>query len=142
MPRRRLGVAAVCALALTLALASCVSPEELRREDEATCADYGFHPGTDVFCELSPEGELGATLLGCAASVLGLGLLVGRRLGTVAGAAGPALSLTRMRSVPTPSTAASAVRGLAPWRTTARDHRSRRPLGRQPPITPKSNSRD
>jgi hypothetical protein len=31
------------------ALASCVSPEELRREDEATCAGYGFHPGTDAF---------------------------------------------------------------------------------------------
>src|SRR6202040_1231823 len=27
----------------------CVSPEELRREDEATCAGYGFHPGTDAF---------------------------------------------------------------------------------------------
>jgi hypothetical protein len=48
MVRRRLGFAvAVCALALTLA--SCVSPEELRREDEATCSGYGFHPGTDPF---------------------------------------------------------------------------------------------
>ena len=35
--------------ALALALTSCVSPEELRREDEATCAGYGFHPGTDAF---------------------------------------------------------------------------------------------
>jgi hypothetical protein len=33
---------AVCAVALTLPLASCVSPEELRRE-EATCTGYGFH---------------------------------------------------------------------------------------------------
>jgi hypothetical protein len=32
-----------------LALASCVSPEELRREDEARCAGYGFHPGMDAF---------------------------------------------------------------------------------------------
>jgi len=24
-------------------------PEELRREDEATCTGYGFHPGTDAF---------------------------------------------------------------------------------------------
>ena len=48
MVRRRLGFAvAVCALALTLA--SCVSPEELRREDEATCSGYGFHHGTDPF---------------------------------------------------------------------------------------------
>jgi hypothetical protein len=42
----RWGLAFVCALcALALTLASCVSPEELRREDEATCAGYGFHPG-------------------------------------------------------------------------------------------------
>jgi len=34
---------------LAVALASCVSSEELRREDEATCAGYGFHPGTDAF---------------------------------------------------------------------------------------------
>jgi hypothetical protein len=46
MVRRRLGFAwVICAVAL----ASCVSPEELRREDEATCAGYGFHPGTDAF---------------------------------------------------------------------------------------------
>jgi hypothetical protein len=48
MPRRRFGFASVvCPLAL--ALTSCVSPEELRREDEATCTGYGFHPGTDAF---------------------------------------------------------------------------------------------
>ena len=35
--------------ACALVLASCVSPEELRREDEATCSSYGFHPGTDAF---------------------------------------------------------------------------------------------
>ena len=46
MPRWSLGFPlAICALAL----ASCMSPEELRREDEATCAGYGFHPGTDAF---------------------------------------------------------------------------------------------
>ena len=54
MLRRSLGFAlAVCALAL----ASCVSPEELRREDEATCAGYGFHPGTDAFA--SPDFSYG-----------------------------------------------------------------------------------
>jgi hypothetical protein len=48
MPRRRLASASIaCALALTLT--SCVSPEELRREDVATCSGYGFHPGTDAF---------------------------------------------------------------------------------------------
>jgi starvation-inducible outer membrane lipoprotein len=35
--------------ACALVLASCVSPEELRREDEATCTGYGFHAGTDAF---------------------------------------------------------------------------------------------
>jgi hypothetical protein len=50
MVRRGSGFALViCALALALALTSCVSPEELRREDEATCAGYGFHPNTDAF---------------------------------------------------------------------------------------------
>ena len=47
MLRRTLGFAlAICALAL---VASCVSPEELRREDEAACADYGFKPSTNDF---------------------------------------------------------------------------------------------
>jgi hypothetical protein len=46
MLRRSLAFAWLfCALALT----SCVSPEELRREDEARCGGYGFHPGTDAF---------------------------------------------------------------------------------------------
>jgi hypothetical protein len=39
-------------LAAGLALASlagCVSPEELRREDEAACASFGFQPGTNDF---------------------------------------------------------------------------------------------
>ena len=50
MAKRCLGFAcALCALALALALVSCVSPEELRREDEATCTGYGFHTGTDAF---------------------------------------------------------------------------------------------
>jgi hypothetical protein len=46
MRKRSLGLAwMIC----VVALASCVSPEELRREDEATCAGYGFHPGIDAF---------------------------------------------------------------------------------------------
>jgi hypothetical protein len=48
----RLGLAwLVCALTLAPILPSCVSPEELRREDEAMCAGYGFHPGTSLFFE-------------------------------------------------------------------------------------------
>jgi hypothetical protein len=39
-------VLAIFALALA---ASCVSPEELRHEDEAACAGYGFKPGTNDF---------------------------------------------------------------------------------------------
>ena len=45
--RRNLTLAfARCALALA---GSCVSPEELRREDEARCAGYGFQTGTSDF---------------------------------------------------------------------------------------------
>jgi hypothetical protein len=42
--------------ALAVGLASCVSPEELRRQDEATCAGYGFHTGTDAFA-ICLQGE-------------------------------------------------------------------------------------
>jgi hypothetical protein len=48
MTKRALGFAGIV-FALALALTSCVSPEELRREDEATCTSYGFHPNTDAF---------------------------------------------------------------------------------------------
>ena len=54
MARRSSGFA--CALALSLA--SCVSPEELRREDEATCTGYGFHPGTDAFANCLQQESL------------------------------------------------------------------------------------
>ena len=48
MPKGSAGFAfAVCAT--TLALSSCVSPDELRRVDEATCVGYGFHRDTDAF---------------------------------------------------------------------------------------------
>ena len=55
MARRSLGLAwLVCAVAL----ASCVSPEELRREDEATCTGYGFHSGTDSFASCLQKESL------------------------------------------------------------------------------------
>ena len=41
-----------------LALASCVSPEELRREDEATCTGYDFHTGTDAFASCLQKESL------------------------------------------------------------------------------------
>jgi hypothetical protein len=57
MARRRLEFTwAVCAVAL--ALGACVSPEELRREDEATCAGYGFHAGTDAFASCLQKESL------------------------------------------------------------------------------------
>jgi hypothetical protein len=46
----------MCALALSLP--SCVSPEELRREDEAMCTGYGFHPGTDAFASCLQKESL------------------------------------------------------------------------------------
>jgi len=46
------------AFALVLALGSCVSPEELRGKDEATCAGYGFHPGTDAFASCLQKESL------------------------------------------------------------------------------------
>jgi hypothetical protein len=36
-------------LVMLASLAACVSPEELRRRDEAVCAGYGFQPGTNDF---------------------------------------------------------------------------------------------
>ena len=53
MARRSLGFAWVACI---LALASCVSPEELRRDGEATCVGYGFHPGTDAFATCLQRG--------------------------------------------------------------------------------------
>ena len=46
------------ACALALYLTSCVSPEELRRHDEATCAGYGFHPDTDAFANCLQKESL------------------------------------------------------------------------------------
>lgn len=47
MVRRRCAfMLAIGALALAT---SCVSPEELRRQDEAACTGYGFKPDTNDF---------------------------------------------------------------------------------------------
>jgi hypothetical protein len=61
VPRPRLGFAWVL---LALALASCISPEELRREDEATCSGYGLHPGTDAFATCLQRENLTRRYLG------------------------------------------------------------------------------
>ncbi|HUC65825.1 MAG TPA: hypothetical protein VMA53_10380 [Stellaceae bacterium] len=36
-------------IALLVALTSCVTPEELRAQDEAACVSYGFQRGTPDF---------------------------------------------------------------------------------------------
>ena len=129
MPRRSLGFAlAVCALAL----ASCVSPEEVRREDEATCTGFGFHPGTDGFANCLQKESL-ARRYNAAVLVLGLGFLVGRGLGAVLAVAAGSFranadlcsvtSRTWMSSGLIPSTPAIAFPGSAPWRTRAFDQR-------------------
>ena len=82
MLRRSLGfVLAICALALT---ASCVSPEELRRQDEAMCTGYGFKPRTNDFANCLQRENLArryAIPTRATATVLGelgiLGPLVG-----------------------------------------------------------------
>ena len=56
MMRRNLALAfAGCALVLA---GSCVSPEELRREDEARCAGYGFQTGTPEFANCLQQENL------------------------------------------------------------------------------------
>jgi hypothetical protein len=55
MARRRLGFA-ICLCALVLA--ACVSPEEIRREDEAKGVGYGFHAGTDAFANCLQKESL------------------------------------------------------------------------------------
>src|SRR5215471_15430762 len=56
MMRRNLALAlAGCALALA---GSCTSPEELRREDEARCAGYGFQIGTPEFANCLQQENL------------------------------------------------------------------------------------
>ncbi|HWI27709.1 MAG TPA: hypothetical protein VN668_12120 [Stellaceae bacterium] len=42
-------VRAILVAALLLGLSGCVTPEELRQQDEAACSSYGFHPGTSDF---------------------------------------------------------------------------------------------
>jgi hypothetical protein len=64
--------AAICVL-----VAACVSPEELRRQDESTCAGYGFHPGTDAFSACLQQESPCAPLFDVAGAILG------RILGTI-----------------------------------------------------------
>jgi hypothetical protein len=101
MPRRRLGFASVV-LALALTLASCVTPEELRREDEARCAGYGFHASTDAFASCLQKESLARRYYAPPAPYYwgwgwGLSVRLARTLGTVlplAGGSEPTTSRT------------------------------------------------
>jgi hypothetical protein len=44
--------------AVVPALAGCVSPQELRARDEATCRGYGFNPGTTEFATCLQREQL------------------------------------------------------------------------------------
>lgn len=76
MARRRLGLAWVV-LVLAMALASCVSPEELRHRDEATCAGYGFHPSTDGFANCVQKESLARRYWAAQPLRIGVGVIGG-----------------------------------------------------------------
>ena len=73
---RRVGLVLASSLVL-LAVTACASPEELRRQDEAACASYGFKPGTPEFATCLQRESI-ARRYGAASGVsLGLGVGVG-----------------------------------------------------------------
>ena len=109
MPTHRLTlVPAICALMLAT---SWVSPEELRREDEATCAGYGFKAGTPDFATCLQPGEPRPSLHNSATAPLLLGIL-----GPVVG---PVLALVGSRPRGLPD-----LRRFAGWDQKARERRA------------------
>jgi hypothetical protein len=68
---RRSPAVALFGLAL-VGLCSCASPEELRAQDEAACAGYGFQPGTLQFAECLQRESLARNY--GAAPTVGLGM--------------------------------------------------------------------
>ena len=56
-------------------------PEELRREDEATCSGYGFHPGTDAFATCPQQESLARLYSGPPPSPYWDGVFGGVRAG-------------------------------------------------------------
>ena len=51
-------VVAILTAAALLGLASCASPEQLRAEDDAACASYGFPRGTSDFANCMQRESL------------------------------------------------------------------------------------
>jgi hypothetical protein len=56
--RRRAALLLAAAIAALVTLAGCVSEAELRQQDEAQCAGYGFKPGTDAFASCLQQENL------------------------------------------------------------------------------------
>lgn len=71
---KRIAKFALAPLSL-LCLCACASPAELRARDEATCASYGFQPGSPDFGRCLQQENLARNY--GAAPQLGLGLGVG-----------------------------------------------------------------
>jgi len=63
-------------IALLVALASCVTPEELRAQDEAACLSYGFQRGTPDFAACLQRESL-ARRGGAPGVTLGFGVFGG-----------------------------------------------------------------
>ena len=60
-----------------LAVTACTSPEELRRQDEAACASYGFKPGTPEFATCLQRENIARRYGASSGMSLGLGVGVG-----------------------------------------------------------------
>jgi hypothetical protein len=63
----------ICALTL-LSLCACVSAQELRAQDEAACASYGFQPGTPDFAGCLQRESLARNYAYPSGSSIGVGL--------------------------------------------------------------------
>ncbi len=57
--RLRAALRLAATIAALVTLAGCVSDAELRQQDEAQCASYGFKPGTDAFATCLQQENLG-----------------------------------------------------------------------------------
>src|SRR5215472_177442 len=82
---------------------------ELRREDEATCVGYSFHPGTDAFASCLQKEGLAPRYY----AVWGLGFLVGRGLGAVLAVTPPSTCRRGWDTVSGPTCSRSHQRQLA-----------------------------
>lgn len=68
---------ALAASLLLFGVTACASPEELRRQDAAACASYGFQPGTPEFAACVQRESIARRYGGGTGLSLGLGFGVG-----------------------------------------------------------------